>query len=702
MATVKFSNGATVTFNGTPTPADINQVAQTPAVKNYKGATSFSSNSIQDTPGAAQDLITKGIPNLLNSVATPFESVAAAPVQGLARLIGAKDPYAQGMPNFNSLGSSAAETAASPTANNPIAPFTKQGLITKAGQAGEIATSAIAPEQAGIIKLGLLGGLSGFSQALASGERDPAKLLEASGSGAAFGGGLGIAGKAISKSGNLLRNLSGVNPQVMNELKNAPVDLINTYADNAIAHESDIRAPTAHATAENAAQGRAKILVTKVIPQAGKAVGEARAAAGALPIQVNAGAASIPGAPAAQTLYSDIGNKVGEMTGYGFGNAGDVETGLPGLSGTKGPSIPILQQLPGRSVDLSKADEDRLQTLQGYLLHLQNNPNVQTASDLVHNLYQQVDYSRPQFGAGQSPVDGALKYAAHAINQSISGASPELAAANANYESLMDLKRQVAGEAGNDFQHASLMMRRVLSGDKSAGAIGALDGLTKATQPFVTGASADKTDLVTHAVLADWATSNFGGPSAKTLMNQYENEGASLFGYASRIVKTIAKESVSALSPDPLKYAQAIASGQPYSLNPIARLTQNVLDSAEGKLFSKAIAQKAKVGINAAESIAENLIKMAVFHSLTGPSTPPQDTGQGQISQVVPASPAAPGQGALPQQTPVPQASQSNSRSLSSGVNQASSTALKGLTAPLTGQAMSANLRAGSRGLSLS
>lgn len=677
MATVTFSNGATAEFNGTPTAADINEVAKTPAVANYKAKPTLG-NLTSNSFGIVK--------NVANAISTPLESVAAWPVQALASATGQPDPYRNGIPNLSG--------------NVPILPGSD--VLGKLGQVGQVASNVIAPESAGMIKLGLLGGISGLSQSLAAGNRDPGQVAQDTLSGVGYGSALGIAGNFIGKTGGLLKGNSGMSPQLETELKNAPSSLINSYADTAINHESDIRTPTAHALAEQAAQARAKILVKQVIPQAGQAVGAAKKAAGDLPISLATDASTPPaiGIDAAHNITANIGQKVEDMTGFGFGTAHDNTEGLPGLPGTQGESTPIVRQLPGSYKELSDADVGRLQKLQGYLDLLKAKPNVGTASDIIHNLEQDINRNTPTFGAPQTPVNGALKYASHAINDAIRGASPALADANSTYHDLMELKGQITDQAGSDFQNASLMMRRVVSGDKSADAINTLDNLSKVTQPYATGPFFEKnsgagSNLVTHAMLADWATKNFGGASARTLLNQYTNEGASMVGYASRIAKTILKEAASHMTPDSREYALAVAKGQPYSLNPLTRLAENVMKSAETKPFIGAVAKYLSAhGINPtnAEGVVDKLVRASIFQALTSPTSQNRLIPESSLQQL----PSSPPQDALqPAGIPAPnvQSQGPSSRALSSGVNKASSTALKGLTAPTSGQAMSANLR---------
>ena len=81
MSTVTFENGKSVQFEGTPTPADINEVAQKMNIQ-----PSSSGPSLSD--------MASGVGKVLNNVEQPFISVAATPVQLLAKALGKPDPFA--------------------------------------------------------------------------------------------------------------------------------------------------------------------------------------------------------------------------------------------------------------------------------------------------------------------------------------------------------------------------------------------------------------------------------------------------------------------------------------------------------------------------------------------------------------------------------------------------------------------------------
>lgn len=608
MSTVTFSNGKSVSFAGTPTPQDIDYVAQQMGI----------------TPEPTQSLgseIVNGGKAVANALLSPVESLGVHLGQG-ASMLTAKGASALG---FQGEADKINSRLAQPQTNltGGTVSTLKPGLASIPQLAGDVVSTGAmlaAPESVGIKTMAGLGALSGVGQSLAQGNTDLGQLGQDTAVGGIFGGVLGAGASSLAHGSQLLKGLTGVTPQVENELKTASSDLVNNYADTAIDHESDIRTPTAHGVAEQAAQDRASILLHKVIPDAGQAVSDAKTAAGESPVMLTPkGVPPIAGSNVANSILNQVSQKV-EALGHRFSTIGPDE-----LSFSQ-HSTPAITPIKGRSVNLDDSDKELLLNLQGQLQVLARKPTVQTASDIITNLDKEIGNAWNKNAlTTDTPVTSILKQARGMINSSIGPSSPELAAAKANYSSLMDLKDQLAHEAGSDLQSASLMMRRVLSGDKSKDVVGLLDNLSRITQPYIspTASDAEKTNLVTHAVLADWATKNFGGASAKTLMNQYTSEGSSLLGYASRIANTVMKETVKGLTPEARQYALSISKGSPESLNFVTRLAQTAMNSTEAiPLIGKVTEALNSHGINpnTAVPIVEKLIKTALLNKLSSPS----------------------------------------------------------------------------------
>lgn len=612
MSTVTFPNGKSVTFQGNPTPQDIDYVAQ------QMGITADTTPS----PQSMSSGILSGGKAVANALLSPVEFLGSHLGQGAAELTAAGASALGFQGEADKINSRLAQ----PQTNLLGAPVStlKPGLAAIPQLAGDVVASGsmlAAPESIGIKSMAGLGALSGAGQSLASGNIDLAQLTKDTGVGTIFGGVLGAGASALSHGSQLLKGLTGVTPQVESELKNAPVSLVNQYADAAINHESgSVRVPTAHGVAEQAAQDRASILLKQVIPAAGQAVGDAKALASDAPIMLKPqGAPPVAGANVAQNILAQISQKVEDL-GHRFSSI------APDDMSFSRASTPAITPIPGRSVNLDDSDQNLLLNLQGQLQVLARKPTVQTASDIITNLDKEIGNAWNKNAlTTDTPVTSILKQARGMINASIGPSSPELATAKANYSSLMDLKDQLGHEAGNDLQSASLMMRRVLSGDKSKDVVSVLDKLSSVTQPYLskTASEADKTNLITHAVLADWATNNFGGRSARTLMNQYTSEGSSLLGYASRIANTVMKESVKGLTPDPREFAISVAKGTPESLNLITRLAQKAMNSSQAiPLIGKVTEALNSHGINPNNitPLVEKLIKTALLNKLSSPN----------------------------------------------------------------------------------
>lgn len=138
--------------------------------------------------------------NVIGAIAKPFVNLAAAPVQGAAKLMGQPDPYS----NFS-------ESIGLPNVN----PTSIDKPLTKVGSAGEIASYAFPYGR--FFQLGKLAGVGGgvaggygvdVSTGLASGEDFPSALKP--GLGTALGGGLAAAGPVSNTIGRLIGETLGV------------------------------------------------------------------------------------------------------------------------------------------------------------------------------------------------------------------------------------------------------------------------------------------------------------------------------------------------------------------------------------------------------------------------------------------------------------------------------------------------------------
>lgn len=127
--------------------------------------------------------------SVYNTIASPFVGAAAAPVQGLAKLLGQPDPYnnpntamSQGKTGIPSLGGSQT-------------PVSQLGLEQKAGDAAQIGSYFLPGST--IPRLAGIGALQGAGQAASQGQ-DIGGVAGNAAIGAATGGALGVGGKIAS------------------------------------------------------------------------------------------------------------------------------------------------------------------------------------------------------------------------------------------------------------------------------------------------------------------------------------------------------------------------------------------------------------------------------------------------------------------------------------------------------------------------
>lgn len=578
-----------------------------------------------------------GAAKLLRDVETPFVSVAATPVQLLAKALGQKDPYANNaMPSIGGEGI-------------PVAPITPKGFLQKAGQAGEIAALVASGGVSGVAANAGLGIASGLSQSLAEGNTERSQLLKDSIYGGLFGFGLGAVGKFLNYVGKNEVARTGVEGVVRDAIDHTEPDLLAKYINASKNHAetmSSLSQPTAVGLAENEFDRRAAMLTGKVIPQAGEAVGAAKRAAADLPIiHIDESGAESVGIDALHQIGDKINNAMQQMTGHEFMSYANpeemIKINLKGGASTQGigmGSEDLISQIPGRSVDLSSKETKQLENLAAQLKKLQENPNVQTASDVLINLDNDIGkWGNKQFGEGNSPVEGVLKFARGTINRAIAPASPEIAKANATYSSLMDLKQEIARQAGAEGQSSALAMRRVLSGDKSNSVVPMLNQLDAVTAPFRKG---DVSSLIQHSILSNWSTTMFGDATTKGLLSKamaegrdLSNEGASVFGYPRQWMRSLIQSSLSAISPNPEGYAMAMANGKEFSLNPLVRFLDKAMDStAVVPIFGDFMKQLKEWGVSAtnAEPAAKILTKIFLMQQLTRTNsfTPPNGVPQ--------------------------------------------------------------------------
>lgn len=661
-----------------------------------QGTPTFNPQAYGAVPVAAKPTLSQIGPNLVSALESGVKTVVGAterdlinpletPVQLLAEAAGRPDPYASN-PVPGTFGSI------------PSSPATPAGFAVKAGQVGQLLTSAIAPEEIGALKLGALGAGMGASNALASGVQDPAQVTRDAIWGGLFGTTLGVGGNFLSHLGEQSQLRTGVAGVAQDAISKTDPSLLAQYINAGMNHGETLESlgsKTPIGIMEDEFDRRANILTDTLIPQAGQKLGEAKAAGASQPIVLRSDTGPVSaGSQAANSLLDDINSKVMAMTGHGFGLSGDVEEGLPGLTGSGQRSTPTVYQLPGREVQLSTKESGQLEDLYGYLQRLVQKPTAGVAADLVTNIDRDIGkWKDPQFGSSDSPVIGALKYARGAIQRTVKASSPVIEDALNTYSGLMNLKDDIARQAGREGQSAALAMRRVLSGDKNSAVVPILNQLDAVTAPFRGG---DTSTLIQHSVLGKWATDMFGNETTKQLFAKGVAEGnnmasglSSVLGWPKQFATRQLDKLFSSIAPNPADFAISVARGEPYSMNPVTRLLDKELESARAIPIIRGISNTLKswgVSAHNLEPAAEGLFKVWIMQKLTQPKQP----GFPLQTQGVPNAILPPG---IPQ--PNVQASAPSSPLASAQPQSVQQAQQRSLTPPSTGQGMSAALRKG-------
>ncbi len=591
-------------------------------------------NSIQTPSPKGNAWVSAGrwLANTAKNIEQPFVSVAATPVQLLAKHLGQPDPFADnqiGLPGESAPGI-------------PVAPVTPAGMYQKAGQLAQIATLALTPEAAGpmgIAKLAALGATGGMANVVAGGGKFNAnpfgsgEMPEAMRQGALYGGilgGLGNAARAISYGE---KGLSSVSDSVAKDIQRAGVPIVSKYIDTAINSNLDSQAQTVDGLLSSDIRKGASILTGKIIPDAGKAVGEARKAAADSLIMYQEGNTPVAGVNAVPVLIDDINSRLQDMTGHQFSSYGSGGPKFTISNYAEGPTkVPLspderslilnngesssITPLPGRpAAELPSADMKRFENLFSKLQTLQSQPTVQTAQDVIHSLDNNINWDKP----AQNPIEGVLRYARGAINNSIRSAAPDLAAANQRFGELKDVQGALESAAGSELQHLDLLARRTLYRGQSDQAQSVLQSLHDEVAPYL---PAGEPSYVTKAAIAKWTSETFAGKRGESGLGQSIRTGdiaAGASGYTSRIVSSAMRLAQRALSPDSQQYALSIAKGEPYSFVPAMHHIDEILDSKSAipwiNSFKKGLQNIGVTSSNVGQG-SKDMLRMMMFQNL--------------------------------------------------------------------------------------
>jgi hypothetical protein len=327
-----------------------------------------------------------------------------------------------------------------------------------------------------------------------------------------IGGGVPL---AISGLNSFSTKLSGIDPQILNALKDgsiAPQDY-DAYMAAAKARAGNIRALSplnlAADQVDNAANN-----ISRQVDEAGQVVGTAKKMGATIPLD-QTGVTN-----AAQNFMQQVQDRFGL-------NLNSDENG-----------IVTATQVPGSMRKVAPSDVSRIEDMATQMNKLFANgepSTVKNATDIISNFNDLVDHSKDDvYGHTNDPLEGLIKNTAGNINQAVRTSSPQIAAANDRFSTLKGLQDEISGMAGKNLQKGELLMRRVFSGDQS-GPVQDLFGKIK---------SATGIDLVNHAVLAKHAIETVGDNSQKTMLeNMLQEAGPSntVLGKILGVGKNIAK-----------------------------------------------------------------------------------------------------------------------------------------------------------------
>lgn len=529
MSTIQFDNGTMVQFDGTPTEADVNEVAQKAGIDG--------SQKSGNIGGKVGDFMQSVFPNknigsvLGTAVGIPY-AFANSGIEGLK--------------NYD---------------YNPH--VSAGGLVGDlGGDAINAASLLMAPETGGTSLLArggvnaAIGGGLNLSNSFSQGKSltDPGVIKDAATT-ALFSSLLPVLAKPFESLSVAVKGASGVTPQMENILKDTHPSELQNYIQTTLEHNKNLNTPTAIGFASSKL-GEAGTAIQQKLKVAGQAVGDAIKQTGTLLIGDH---------PETQTPYTDeILSSFNKKLENTFGHEVSVASGDNTKLNIAGETMkfsptdePWLSPLAGRSRTITPADQKRILEIHNQITALANDPTVSRASDTIRNLDELIDYNQvDKFGINHDPLQGIIRSTRGEINGAIRATSPAVAVANDRFSQLKDIDKGLGLMAGKDLQRGELLLRRVFSGDKSGQSLQLLNDIKNETG----------VDLVKHAALAKFVTENFGDASSKTLLQQALNVEGSLAGGMKRALLSPLKGATKAiLVPDTEKYATKITQGGKYS-----------------------------------------------------------------------------------------------------------------------------------------
>lgn len=556
--TVKFATGQSVNFANSPTSQDIDEVATKLGINKAQAsapsASSPATPSSQSVPGLPQP---PQQPTPLQSPAsTPSDSQSDQQPEKLGDLSGVARGF-KGTFNFlfpvlgdiyhafkgdqppKSVLQVAGDTALSALGFIPglgelgntakAAKLAAEGgeVASKAGLLSKVAGSSVAKGAAAGYGAGVASNLSqgkGIGESLAPNVNTVAGTL--------FGAGAPAAMKGLS---SVAEKVVGMNPQIATELARMgsngdpkDVELFDKYINAAKTHSSNLRTTSpltmAADTLDNAAAQ-----ISDQTDKAGAAVGAAKEAAKTVQLKP----------------LNDVGNS--------FWKEVQDRYGLNLMTGKNGKIV--VKQVPDSMIQIAPGDVARIRNIAQQLsdLHMNPNPTVKQATEVMQNLNNLVDHSKADvYGHTNDPLEGLIKHTAGNLNEVVRASSPELAKANDAFSGLKSLQDEIQGMAGKNLQKGELLMRRVFSGDKS----GEVQDFFKKIQ------DATGVDLVKHAVLAKNAIESVGSPADRTLLEQMISGATEGKGGMFQTGVNVAKGLIKKTMVNPEKVSRNIITGK--------------------------------------------------------------------------------------------------------------------------------------------
>jgi len=356
--------------------------------------------------------------------------------------------------------------------------------------------------------------------------------------GTVLGGAAPLAAKGLSAA---VKGMSGIDPTLANDLAKIgsqanpdDVSLMNKYNNIAKARATSYDNPSVlNAAADNL--DHAVSQVSQKTQQAGAEKGAILKSEASKPLGDVSGVAKT----FAQQIEDRFGLKL-----QTFDKTGAVRA-IPIEGSARRVSPDVIAGIEKTATDLNKVG---------------SSGKIGTASEVISNMDDDINYAPRPIGVPSTPLEGLLKNTRANLNKVVRGSSQSLADANDKVSTLKDAQSEIREFAGNKAQRAELLFKRVFA--ENGG---------DARQLFNTIKQHTGIDLQKHAYLAKNAIDNFGGPEEKSLL-QHAITGAvgghtGLTEAALGIGKKIAQKTIA----NPNRIASTLVKGKTPIVDRLAR-----------------------------------------------------------------------------------------------------------------------------------